>query len=53
MFALLFFLFGCLSEQGLTYEVIKEVEVVVYDTAYVEVEVEVGLVFFKGINIVN
>ena len=41
MFALLFFLLGCWSDQGLTHEVIKEVEVVVYDTAYVEVEVEV------------
>ena len=41
MFALLFFLLGCWSDQGLTHEVIKEVEVVVSDTAYVEVEGEV------------
>ena len=39
MFIVLFFLFGCMSEQMLTNKIVEER--IIYDTAYVEVIVEV------------
>ena len=37
----LLFVLSCISEHGIAYEIVKEVQVTVYDTAYVEVEVPV------------